>query len=202
VLDPSSSATLKDRILTEIAACASESTLLAWAENSLPKKNTLVEADAQIVEATYRNQLHEIGDAAGGQAESASPDHTVADKEGEHGVAELPDSSDPAVGSLPIAKEVRKRSKAHLFFVRSQPCLVCKRSPCDAHHLKFAQQRALGRTVSDEAVPLCRTHHQQLHRHGNEKAWWANLQIAPLEAAKELSDASQLGTTEKVQLIA
>lgn len=202
VLDPSSSAAFKDKMLMEIAACASESALLAWAESNLPKKSTLVEADAQMVEATYQNQLHEIGDSAGTQVDSTRPDHTAADKEGEHGVAELSDSSHPLAGGFPIPKEVRKRSKAHLLFVRSQPCLVCKQSPCDAHHLKFAQQRALSRKVSDEfTVPLCRTHHQQLHRHGNEKAWWANLQIAPLEAAKELWDVFQLATTEKAQLI-
>jgi hypothetical protein len=41
--------------------------------------------------------------------------------------------------------------------------------------------------VSDEfTVPLCREHHQELHRHGNEAAWWANLKIAPLETATAL----------------
>jgi hypothetical protein len=60
-------------------------------------------------------------------------------------------------------------------------------SPCDAHHLKFAQSRSLGRKVSDEfTVPLCRNHHNQLHRHGNERAWWANMQIDAIKAAKEL----------------
>jgi hypothetical protein len=49
------------------------------------------------------------------------------------------------------------------------------------------KRRALGRKVSDEfTVPLCREHHQELHRHGNEAAWWANLKIVPMEAAKEL----------------
>jgi hypothetical protein len=34
------------------------------------------------------------------------------------------------------------------------------------------QPRALGRRVSDEfAVPLCRTHHRDIHRHGDEAAW-------------------------------
>ena len=77
-------------------------------------------------------------------------------------------------GGLAFPKEPpRKRSKAHLAFIRSQACLVCKRAPADAHHLKFAQPRTLGRKVSDEfTVPLCRSHHQGLHRHGNEKAWW------------------------------
>ena len=32
-----------------------------------------------------------------------------------------------------------------------------------------------------------------LHRHGNEIAWWANLQIVPIEAAKELWNVTLLG---------
>jgi hypothetical protein len=87
----------------------------------------------------------------------------------------------------PLFKTARKRNKVHLAFVAAQPCLICKGSPCDAHHLKFAQPRSLGRKVSDEfTVPLCREHHQQLHRHGNEMAWWVNNQIAPVEVAKDL----------------
>jgi hypothetical protein len=65
--------------------------------------------------------------------------------------------------------------------------LICQRSPGDAHHLKFAQPATLGRKVSDEfTVPLCRDHHHALHRHGNENSWWSNVQIAPMEIAKEL----------------
>ena len=93
----------------------------------------------------------------------------------------------------PIRKSVRRRSKLHLGFVAAQPCLVCQRSPCDAHHLKFAQPKSLGRKVSDEfTVPLCRDHHQELHRHGNEMAWWANLRMTPLETASELWAATLL----------
>lgn len=69
----------------------------------------------------------------------------------------------------------------------SLPFLVCQRSPCDAHHIKFAQPRALGRKVSDEfTVPLCRDHHTELHRQGNEASWWANHQIDPIEISREL----------------
>jgi hypothetical protein len=92
-----------------------------------------------------------------------------------------------------LPKPVRRRNKVHLAFVAAQPCLVCRRSPCDAHHLKFAQPRTLGHKVSDEfTVPLCWEHHRQLHRHGNEVAWWANVQIAPIEAASELWQATLL----------
>jgi hypothetical protein len=97
----------------------------------------------------------------------------------------------------PIRKEVRRRNKGHLAFVGAQPCLVCRRSPCDAHHLKFAQPRSLGRKVSDEfTVPLCRDHHLDLHRYGNETAWWANLQIVPTEAAKDLWQTTLLDSDQ------
>jgi hypothetical protein len=49
-----------------------------------------------------------------------------------------------------------------------QPCLVCGRVPSDPHHLTFTQPRALGPRVSDEfVVPVCRTHHRELDRSGN-----------------------------------
>jgi hypothetical protein len=69
--------------------------------------------------------------------------------------------------------------------------VICQRTPCDAHHLKFAQPKALGRKVSDEfTVPLCREHHHELHRRGNEMAWWTNLQITPVEIARNLWQSS------------
>ena len=88
---------------------------------------------------------------------------------------------------LAIAEPKRLRDKAHLRFVATHPCLVCGRQPSDPHHLRFAQPRALGLKVSDEfTVPLCRDHHHQLHRAGNEVAWWHDLDIKPLEIAKAL----------------
>jgi hypothetical protein len=39
-------------------------------------------------------------------------------------------------------------------------------------------------------VPLCHDHHRELHRNGNEMAWWANVQVAPIEAAKDFWDAT------------
>ena len=88
---------------------------------------------------------------------------------------------------LTIAEPKRLRDKAHLRFVASQACLVCGRQPSDPHHLRFAQPRAIGLKVSDEfTVPLCRGHHRQLHQAGNEVAWWENVKIDALEAAKEL----------------
>ena len=76
------------------------------------------------------------------------------------------------------AKTIRLRDKEHCKFVATQPCVVCGRTPSEAHHIRFAQPRALGRKVSDEyTVPLCRLHHRELHRYGDEVSWWAAVSI-------------------------
>jgi hypothetical protein len=41
--------------------------------------------------------------------------------------------------------------------------------------------------VSDEfIVPVCRLHHRELHRSGNEVAWWQRLNIDPIPVAFRL----------------
>ena len=148
------------------------------------------------MEAAYRALLEAPGGDVRGPPEVTGPlpERGLPDNEtspvNEPAVAEQQPST--AVMVSPIRKEVRHRNKAHLAFVGAQPCLVCQRTPCDAHHLKFAQPRALGRKVSDEfTVPLCRDHHLDLHRYSNETAWWANLQIAPIEVARDLWQETQ-----------
>lgn len=99
---------------------------------------------------------------------------------------------DVQVGELSLPKERRYRDKAHLKFVASHPCLVCGKSPVDAHHLRFAQPRAMGLKVSDEfTVPLCRAHHRDNHRHGDEKAWWVRAAIEPIEVSRKLWTTSR-----------
>ena len=46
---------------------------------------------------------------------------------------------------------------------------------------------ALGRKVSDEfTVPLCRGHHREVHRRGDEASWWKKTGIDPTAAARVL----------------
>jgi hypothetical protein len=53
--------------------------------------------------------------------------------------------------------------------------------------LRLAQPPALGRKVSDEfTVPLCRGHHREVHRSGDEAAWWNKTGIDPIAAARAL----------------
>ncbi len=81
----------------------------------------------------------------------------------------------------------RLRDPGHLRYVAGLSCLVCGRKPVHAHHLRFAQPKALGRKVSDEfTVPLCNLHHRELHTCSNEEAWWEEKKLSPLPVAQEL----------------
>ena len=65
----------------------------------------------------------------------------------------------------------------------------------------------MGRKVSDRfAVPICRLHHRDLHRRGNERVWWQNHGIDPLPFAAILwtrthadaaADAEIVGGTDR-----
>ncbi|MCA1393367.1 ERF family protein [Bradyrhizobium sp. IC3123] len=196
MLAPERSAELLDRLLGELALQEGGEELLAWAKISLPLKNTLLEADGRLLEAAYQKRFER----------AALPNINLANQHPMSEAGRLPleehpsqisgDTDAPACPGeqtgLAFPKEPpRRRSKDHLAFIRSQGCLVCQKTPADAHHLKFAQPRTLGRKVSDEfTVPLCRWHHQSLHRHGDERAWWTNLQISPLPIEKQLWDGS------------
>jgi len=191
-----------------MAAINSADEAAAWAHRHLPAKNTLTTADAKMVEERFRARLSAIGPSYGTcdrPAEGGMPDdlagheppHAVPDQTAVSGVSdagtrqEAPtraskkQSRSDAIRAL--GKTVRLRDKDHRRFVLRQACLVCGRVPSDPHHLTFTQPRALGRRVSDEfIVPVCRVHHSELHRSGDEAAWWQKLNIDPLPVALRL----------------
>ena len=161
----------------------------------MPAKNTLTAADAQLIEASFRSKLSAFGDEPTGEpSEAAEAREQIA---GPNPAATKPSVADPKIprnGRVRVVtKTIRLRDKDHRKFVSTQPCVVCGRSPADAHHLRFAQPRALGRKVSDEfTVPLCRVHHRELHRHGAETAWCQSIKIDPLPVAKTLWEHTRL----------
>jgi hypothetical protein len=201
------SATLRQELIAEIEDLKPDEDLALWAHRRLPAKNTLTADDARAVEAAYQVVLDSQQpsldqpqrDGPGEAGQKPNPEGRQTSVLSDNTTAALADTVDIAHRKpprlelvTPRCKTMRIRDKAHLAFVAAQPCLVCQGSPCDAHHLKFAQPRSLGHKVSDEfVVPLCRDHHQQLHLQGNETAWWANLQIMPLQAAKELWETTR-----------
>jgi hypothetical protein len=197
VLATGDSAKLRDAMLAEIESLASSAAAAAWANTMLRAKNTLTAEDARAVEAAFEAKF--AGLATDLAALELMPQVGAADSQGivpDVGTAEPPasDAGHLTDRKLPITKTVRHRNKEHLKFVRGQPCLVCGRQPCDPHHLRFAEPRALGRKVSDEfTVPLCRVHHREVHRTTKELAWWHALGIAPLEVAHGLWHKTQSG---------
>jgi hypothetical protein len=205
VLDQPASMVLRDQMLAELTPVKGGENLALWAHRRLAAKNTLTPDDAKAVESAYQAILDASQGAVVAEplpcAPANTPSSIVAPQAAEPSMgiqapaavngshtAERSFSIEGAAGEVtPIPKPIRRRNKSHLAFVASQPCLVCQRCPCDAHHIKFAEPRTLGRKVSDEfTVPLCRDHHVQLHHVGNEAGWWADLKISPLEIAKEL----------------
>lgn len=51
------------------------------------------------------------------------------------------------------------------------PCCICGAVPSDPHHLRIlGHARGLGiKNGDDFTIPLCRTHHDELHDFGSEK---------------------------------
>jgi hypothetical protein len=186
LLDIGASAELRDLLVAELKALKDNEALTLWAQRRLPAKNTLIVDDAGIVETTYRS----IMDTVLSTDDFTTPDDrstaAIEQQVPRESVIDLGNGVAAESSVVLLNKPIRRRSKAHLAYIRAHACVVCQRQPCDAHHLKFAQTRAMGRKVSDEfTVPMCRDHHTDLHRHGNEIAWWANLGISPIELAKD-----------------
>ena len=183
LLAPTELKQLREQLLAEIGTLEDGDGLALWAYRRLAAKNTLIAEDAQVVEAAYQALL-ETGATVSDQ--TLAP---ISDEQTASGL--IIEASAPLTATettfTPAPRSVRRRSKAHLVFVRAQPCLICERGPCDAHHLKFAQPRGLSLKVSDEfTVPLCRSHHRELHRHGDEVAWWEKMRLKPIPTARQL----------------
>jgi hypothetical protein len=129
-----------------------------------------------------RNQKDDTGQTASPNLEISDQNESVENSTAEAAVP----------SGMTLSKPLRRRNRNHLKFVSTQPCLACGRQPSDAHHVRFAQQRAMGRKVSDEyTVPLCRVHHRDVHRRGDERIWWQQLNIDPLQAAQRLWQQTQ-----------
>jgi hypothetical protein len=192
-LSPEASDKLRLQLLSDLKELKETDALATWAHRVLPLKNQLSTTDAQSVETAFAAKLGQLGDTPlEGWVENPATD-------GRHGAS--PESGRTGDQVLTISKPVRERDRNHLRFVASQPCLVCGRGPSDAHHLKFAEQRAMGRKVSDKfTVPICRLHHRELHRRGDERAWWDKQGIDPLPIAATLWERTHAVDTAAAEL--
>jgi hypothetical protein len=176
------SASLRDELLREIDSLNADDEAALWARRRGGAKNTLNAADAEQVEHAFRRRLATIANEP--TNESATEASPRGRRDG-HRKKRRRAVVEKSVLALPTSRRIRDRD--HVKSVAKQPCLVCGRCPADAHHLRFAQAPALGRKVSDEfTVPLCRGHHREVHRCGDEPAWWAMIGIDPTPVARVL----------------
>jgi ERF superfamily len=132
LLSREASATLRDQLLAELEGLELNDGLDAWTFQAWPKANTLTPADGDEVRVAFQARLGRLQTIADEDLSPAERDQPTANQD-------MRSRIDKSVLAIPVAR--RLRDKTHLRFVAKQPCLVCGRQPCDAHHLRFAQSR-------------------------------------------------------------
>jgi hypothetical protein len=178
-LEPEASAVLRDQLIAQLKGLNSAEEAAAWAHRVLASKDSLVLTHAKQVELAFQLKLSTLMTDQPTIAKQPKPL-----RRGRRG-RDRTTTVNKTVLALPVLRRMRDRE--HVKSVAKQPCLVCGRRPADAHHLRFAQSATMGRKVSDEfTVPLCRGHHRELHRCGDEAAWWNKTGIDPTTAARVL----------------
>ena len=194
-LSAEASVQLRDRLVAELNALASGDDAATWAHRRLAEKNKLSAADAQHIEDAFAARAWtfaaDLTDTAPTPPISERATKSPRPKPGAAANPVRPvkkqrsQTIDKSVLTFPEPRRTRDRD--HVRFIATRPCLICGRQPSDAHHVRFAQSQALGRKVSDEfTVPLCRGHHREVHRCGDEPVWWLKVRINPMVKAQEL----------------
>ena len=189
-LDSEESTVLRDRLADELRDINSAEEAAIWAHRKLGDKNNLSAADAGCIEEAFRAKLAmfatDVADATDGPQIPRKTEHPEPQNRSVRSKKRRRSSViDKSVLELPEPRRIRDR--VHIRYVAQQSCLMCGRRPSDAHHLRSAQSRALGRKASDEfTVPLCRGHHREVHRSGDEGTWWEKAGIDPTTNARAL----------------
>jgi hypothetical protein len=188
-----------DQLLADLNLIINPNQLAAWAHKALGIKNRLPAEQARCLEEAFTAKVTVLD--AGEDSPEASlfdlsqpapaPSSPPPRKMRKRKRSSVDESTSTLTridkGALAFSEPRRIRDKEHLRFVARHPCLICGRTPSDAHHVRFAQSRGIGLKVSDEfTVPLCRAHHRELHRTGDEAQWWRGYQQNPLEMAYSL----------------
>ena len=175
-------AELRARMIVEIGALQSGDDAAMWAHRSLSLKNTLTSDDAQQVEANF------VANIAAFSHDKASTElRKCADGEAKPQDSETepskPEEEGVSTGNRVMAKTIRLRDKDHRKYVSHEPCVVRGRRP--AERIIFVlHSHARWHASSDEfTVPVCRIHHRELHRYGDEAKWWKGVNIDPVPIA-------------------
>jgi len=145
VLDAGQSVTLRDELLAEVASLATADSAVTWAARALPAKNSLIEADAKILEDAFEQKLASFPSSAANDisvAEGATAAEPTSQPQASRAGNDEPSGVDKSV--LAVAAPRRYRNREHLRFVARQACLLCGRKPSDPHHLRYLQSLPAG----------------------------------------------------------
>ena len=169
ILAPQDSGTLREQLLAELGLLTDMEAMTTWAGKILPEKNKLVTSDAEMVETAFAAKLSEFGSTELPRSDMSRGIEPATSNNSGTGTMESPSrklngdrrpqrstTNENHAVVTPIGKTLRLRDRDHLKFVSAQPCMACGRNPSDAHHLKFAQGRALAqgeRRIHRAALP-------------------------------------------------
>jgi hypothetical protein len=180
ILKTESSAALRNQFAAQLQDLKSPDAAAHWAHRVMSVKNTLTREDAEHIEQIFQLKIATFAE------DELNPAPEPEDGQAKRRKKRLRSKViNKRALALPALRRMRDRE--HVKSVAKQACLICGRCPADAHHLRFAQPPALGRKVSDEfTVPLCRGHHREVHRCGDEAAWWNRAGVDPTSSARAL----------------
>ena len=141
---------LRDRLVAELKDLKSADEAANWAHRVLRVKNSLIAADADCIEEAFGTKLATFAtDTAVGLETTQEKEFPRTQRPSARGKKRRRSGViDKSVLALPEPRRIRDRD--HVRYVTRQSCLICGRRPSDVHHLRFAQNRALSRKVSDE----------------------------------------------------
>ena len=134
----------REQLLADICQLQSPDEAADWVHKNLSLKNTLTVADADLVETGFRERLATIESApiTGEEASQSTPKQGSAPSAEEPFLASMGDPTErptipPRAATVRrrrvVAKTIRLRDKEHYRYIATQPCVVCGRTPSEAH---------------------------------------------------------------------
>lgn len=85
-----------------------------------------------------------------------------------------------------MLKVPKIRSEKHRRFIAGLPCVYCRKSPCQAAHIRYGHEGGMGLKSCDSlTVPLCPDCHNEQHRKG--EVWFWDRFGGGVDGAKKLA---------------
>lgn len=146
-----------------------------WVQKSLPEHEEEAESKLEAQQRRLKEKAEKLEEQARKLEEEASDlENEVGRWNGQHLTEEVAGVVQQAIQiaedtraqaeRMMLQKPKRFESPEYLKHVRSYGCLICSSEACDAHHVMTG---GMGTKTHDVfTIPLCREHHDEMHRMG------------------------------------